>query len=213
MKNYLNWSIILAVSSILIFNNCEKNPTGEEAITDEIAIRELIESDPEVFNQQGINDDGDQPMEYSSDETPKLSEQINTVRFGRKGKFRLESIEVEFFGEPDTLAIATITRSFDGEFVVVERDTNPDTPEDYIIYKKDMNNILIRKAKFKRVANTRNPRRNWKIFEVSMGEGYSDLTTIEIQELRIVMPDGQEIVVDSPLPLSFQGIQPKYSLP
>jgi hypothetical protein len=169
---------------------------------DEAAIRALITNDPDVFHELGVDDDGAQNPEYNSFGTPKITEQINTVRFGRRGRFRLEAIDVEFFGapqEPDTLAIATITRSFDGKFIVIEKDTEDLTPEDFLIYEKEMENTICRKAVFERTANTDDPVHKWRLKEVSMGQGFSDPTTITLAEITIEAPGIEPITVASPL--------------
>ena len=196
-------TLMILLLSTLVLNSCEKNPAGLETPNiDVVAIRDLIASDPEVFSQIGVDDDGAQNPTYELGNLTKSEEQINTVKFGRKGKFQLESVDVEFFGkpgEPDTLAIATITRSFNGNFMVVEKDTNPATPESLIVYKKDMANTLVRKVKFHRVANTPDPPKNWRRYEVSMEVCSSVPTTISVSEVKIVPPNSDAIVVTSPL--------------
>jgi len=195
--------VLLMFISIISFIGCEKSPvdniTQEPNANDE-ALSEIIASEGDVLDQTSLDDDGEQSIIYDT-ENATDGESLNTVRFGRRGEFLLDSIEYEYFGEegqPDTLAIATITRTFKGEFIIAEKDTT-DAPEDYRIYKKDMENTLVRKTKLVRRMNTGNPRLDWKLDQVSMGIGYSDPTTINISEVKIVGPDGQEYIATSPL--------------
>ena len=196
---------LLVVSmAIVLLNNCDKSPTTSEPEnfgSDEAAIRTLIESDKETFHTNGLDDEGAQDAEYDLTNLSKTSDQINTVRFGRKGQFRFESITIDFSGPPngpDTLAVATIIRSFDGNFHVVEKDTSESTPEEYKIYVKEMENAIVRKAKFRRVNNTDNPLQNWRLFEVSCSEGVSDPTTIQIETVSIEASNMEPITVTEP---------------
>jgi len=188
--------LFLTVVALVAFYSCMKNPLGlESEVTDEAAIKELIEGNPELFNVLGIDDDGAQDPEYSTG-FPKPAEPIVPIRFGRKGHFRLEEIDVEFSAQSDT-AWVTVVRSFDGNFMIIARDTTTSPPVAHL-YKKPMGNTITRKAMFVKVADTANPRRNWKLRGLTMSECYSDTCTITIHQVRIVTPD-TELVVTAPL--------------
>ena len=195
--------ITLSIGVIFAATNCDKNPADpDEMLTDVSAIETLVANDPDIFHEMGIDDNGAQSPSYSGSSIPKATDEINTIRFGRRGYNHLISIDIDFFGPPegpDTMAIATITRSFDGKFIAVEKDTNQSTPEDFIIYEKDMVNGIVRKAKFRRINFTNNPLNNWKLVEVSMAEGQSDPTTISFDEVTIEAPNMEPIIITSPL--------------
>lgn len=195
--------LFLIAVALIASHSCMKNLSGLESEgPDEAAIRELIEGDPELFNVLGIDDDGAQDLEYST-EFPKPAEAILPIRFGRKGHFRLESIDIDFSNDT---AFVTIVRSFDGKFIIIARDTT--TSPSAHIYKKPMGNTITRKAIFVKVANTSNPRLNWGLKGLSMSECYSDTCTITINEVRIVTPD-TELVVTAPL----DCLMPKEAIP
>ena len=195
--------VFFGIAAIIAVSSCDKNPASpDETATDDAAIRSLISNDPDIFHELGLDDDGAQTPEYSATGTPKAADQIATLRYGRRGSNRLEAIEIDFFGPPDgpdTMAIATIYRSFNGNFIVLAEDTDPSTPEDYKIYEKDMENSIVRKAKFRRIDFSNNPLNNWRLVEVSMSEGTSDPSTITFDEISIESPLMDPIVITSPL--------------
>ncbi len=188
---------------LALMSGCEKNPTqAVDRAADEAAIRALITADPDVFHELGIYDGGAQVPEYDATGMPKSGDYIEPVRYGRRGKYELESVDIQFSGEPgepDTIAIATITKTFSGTFVVVARDTDSTTPEAYKVYEKPVRTNVVRKAMFRRVGYTDNPRRNWCLVAVTLSEGVSEQTTINVTSLTIEAPGQEPLVITDPL--------------
>ncbi|MCR4440243.1 MAG: hypothetical protein QHJ34_15170 [bacterium] len=193
--------VLAAVGAIML--SCSKNPAGlADRSEDEAAIRTLVLADVDIFHEMGLDDGGAQPPEYEAGGLPKSGDYIEPVRFGRRGKFTLESVDIQFSGvpgEPDTLAIATITKTFTGTFVVVARDTDSTTPETFKVYEKPVRSTVVRKAKLRRVGYSENARRNWRLVEVSMSEGVAEQATVSISSMALEAPGQQPIVVTAPL--------------
>ena len=208
---FLMMTTVLTVTLVMFFvSGCKTllNSSSDELTDDEAAIHDLVNSDQEMFNVEGVSDDGHQDAEYCNFDVGKASESINTIRFGRHGRPRLESIQVEF--PDDTTAVATIVHSFDGEFVVVARDTT-DSLVWGNIYRKEMANTVTRKAIFRKrpelmavnlTADGALVRRGWVLDQVSMIDGFSDGTTLSIEKMVVDLPDTdteEDIVVTNPL--------------
>ncbi len=191
----------LVVGAILLFVfaaflGCAKDPASVGVQGDEDAIRELVEENVDYITAAGINDDGAQPVEYAIGEFAKVTELISPIRFGRKGKFKLERIDVQF--PSDTLAIATIVHSFNGSFLILAKDTT-DTVAYGKLYKKEMENTVIRRAIFKKVANTDNPRRNWRMRRISGSVARSPETTLAFEWVKVNDSNGNEWIIEEPL--------------
>ncbi|MGQ9560256.1 MAG: choice-of-anchor X domain-containing protein [Candidatus Oleimicrobiaceae bacterium] len=188
---------------IALMSSCDKNPTqAVDRAADEAAIRAIIAADLDVFHELGIDDAGAQAPEYDATGLPKSGDYIEPVRYGRRGKYELESVDIQFSGvpgEPDTIAIATITKTFTGTFVVAAKDTDSTTPEAYKVYEKPVRTTVVRKALLRRVAYTDNPRRNWCLVAVTMSEGVSDQTTINVASLRVEASGQEPLVITDPL--------------
>ncbi len=183
--------------------SCDKNPTeAVDRSAEEAAIRTMVLGDVEVFHELGFVDGGAQPPEYEAGGMGKAGDYIEPVRYGRRGRYTLESVDIHFEGAPgelDTLAIATVTKTFAGTFVVVARDTSSTSPEAFKLYEKPFETTVVRKAKLRRVARSDNPLRNWRIVQVTMSEAQSRSTTIDLQSLTIQAPGQDPLVITEPL--------------
>ncbi|MDZ7294891.1 MAG: hypothetical protein ONB14_05700 [candidate division KSB1 bacterium] len=191
---------VLAMATIM---SCDKNPAHVvDRSAEEEAIRTIVLGDVEVFHEMGLDDGGAQPPSYEVGATPKAGDYIEPVRYGRRGKFSLVSVDIEFEaapGELDTLAIATVTKTFTGTFVVVAKDSENTPPQAYKVYEKPIETTVVRKAKLRRVAYTDNPLRNWRIVQVSMSQSQSVPTTIDIARVWIEPPGQEPLVIADPL--------------
>ena len=177
-----------------MFAGCSKNPASIDVNSDDVAIQQLIEENMDYITSAGLDDNGAQPMSYVQDGLGKLTAAITPIKFGRKGRFVKQSVDIEYV---DDLAIATIEFSFDGNFFVVAQDlTNPDAYG--TLYKKEMKNSVTRRAIFKRVANTDRPKKNWRMKRVSGSLTVSPDTQLEFEKITITTTD-QEYSFSNPL--------------
>jgi hypothetical protein len=192
--------LFISLMAMWVSTGCDKSPSPNEATNelsakDQAAIRQVIEAD-EIFNNQGIDDEGAQDVEYSFDGLGKVAAQIDTKRWGRLGRLKLEKVEIE--STSDTTATATVYSSFNGQFIVLAKD--PSNPNQIgALYRKDMQNDLIRKANLLKVRDTSNDRKDWRIVQVSGGVMSSPNSTISISNFTIEFPDGSKLSIDNPL--------------
>lgn len=192
--------LALPVAAFLMMTACSKNPESPSSqeqfgsVADRAAIEASIQQD-NLFNTQGLDDDGEQTPDYDN-EVSKVAEQINTIKFGRRAPYKLESVDVVF--DSDTTATATITHSLNGKFFILAKDTS-DSNVVGTLYSKDMQNIILRKAKLRKVRDTGNDRRDWRVIAVSGAVASSPNPTITITELKYENSDGATLTITDPL--------------
>lgn len=191
--------IMLPLAALLALAACSKNPASLStekfgSSVDRAAIETTIQQD-DLFNSQGFDDDGEQSPDYESG-LSKVAEQIETIKFGRRAPYKLESIDVVF--DSDTTATATITHSLNGKFFILAKDPT-DSHVAGTLYSKDMENTILRKAKLRKVRNTGNDRRDWRVIAVSGAVASSPNPTITISELSFVYEDGSALTITDPL--------------
>jgi len=193
-------SLGLPVTALLVITACSKNPESPSSqeqfgsAADRAAIEASIQQD-DLFNSQGLDDDGEQSPDYDSG-VSKVAEQINTIKFGRRAPYKFESVEVVF--DSDTTATATITHSLNGKFFILAKDTS-DSNVVGTLFSKDMQNTILRKAKLRKVRDTGNDRRDWRVIAVSGAVASSPNPTITISELTVENSDGTTLTITDPL--------------
>ncbi len=196
MMKRLTRSLTFLIPAILFAAGCSNNPAQPNLNEDQEAIRQAIEADTEMFGLAGYDDNGPQPPSYG-DGFSKITSYIEPLLFGRRGRPRLEDIEVDNID--DATAIATVVHSFDGQFLILARENAIAT-----LYKKEMKNLFYRRVKLTRVDDTGNDRRDWRIVYVSMRKGGSPETTLEVRKMVVDLPGTEnDIVVEEPLDYFF----------
>jgi hypothetical protein len=195
---------IAAVGMLVVLAGCESDDSGGVSGTygtDQDAIFSLIEEDQDMFGLSLMDDEADYGVGGGSG--PQIMEAIDPVAFWRRGVRTLQSIDVEVFGDS---AVATVTHTFDGQFMIAVEDTsNPLI--DYLVYGKDMYNTITRKVFFARIG-LESRYRNWRMTHVTMAEIVSrdpNPNTVVISHLQVVKVDGlsgeETTVLDTQDPL------------
>lgn len=193
-KFWIRMLITPLVFGLLI--GCAKDPSSVNLDSDEEAIKALILENEDYFESAGINDEGAQPLAYSVDGFGKTANLIDPLRFGRKGKFELEHFSVDMIN--DSTAMATIVKSFNGNFLILAADTT-DSIAAGKLYTKEMENEIVKHAIFKKVGNHQDRRKNWRLKRVSGSETKSPETTLSFESVTVLNSDGQEWIIDNPL--------------
>lgn len=195
MKRNRWLGIIFGMLAMGALAGCAKDPASVDLNADDEAIRQLVEENQDYITSAGIDDDGAQPVSYIYDGLGKINAEITPLKFGRRGTFKMEHLSVDYEGD---LAIATVQFSFNGNFFIVARDTT-DSVSVGKLYKKEMENSIIRRAIFKKIANTDNPKRNWRLRRVSGSVTKSPDTNLAFDWIKVEASDGQEWTINEPL--------------
>ena len=195
---------VILIAGTAVFSGCAKDPASIGPQQDQDEIRQLVEENIDYFGVDGINDDGAQPMEYSVGLFSKAADLISPVRFGRRGRRRLESVELDFSKEDSV--IATIVHSFNGKFFILAKDTLEDGTVVDTLIKKDMENTMLTQAvvvkRGKRYAGLggqhARKHRKWRMHRISGSVVESPQTSLSIEWVQLVASDGSKWTVDDP---------------
>jgi hypothetical protein len=195
MKRKYLLGLMIGLVAMGSFMGCSKDPASVNLNSDDEAIRQLVEENMDYITSAGVNDDGAQAINYESEGLGKVNGEISPIKFGRRGQFRLEQMTVDY--PEDGHAVATVIYSFDGDFfVVAENSTDPNAYG--TLYKKEMKNTVTRKAIFRKVANSNNPKQNWKLRGVSGSELRSPDTNLIFSSILIESADSSW-TIENPL--------------
>ena len=189
---------------LLITVGCSKNPAESSDNELENSLKAVVEENADYFTADGLNDDGAQPINYSTDGLLKPLMPIDPIRFGRKGRFQLESLNIT--RNEDGLLEAVVVHSFNGRFFVLAVDSlNPNAVG--TLYEKDMKNTITRRAIFRRMGRskqgrTKHHRMNWKLKCISGSELVSEQTSIMIDQVKIMATNDSSWTITDPLNFS-----------
>jgi len=184
MKRRKRWlGMVIGLLAFGALLGCSKDPISVDLNSDDEIIQQLVEENMDYITSAGVDDNGAQPVSYEQGDLGKITAEITPIKFGRRGKFQLESIHIDYV---DDLAIATIEFSYDGDFYVVAED---DDPASYgTLYKKEMKNKVTRRAIFRKNANateSENPKKRWRMRRVSGSLLVSPSTQLEFESIMI----------------------------
>lgn len=167
-KNLL-FLALFGIFSLYFLSGCNEAPVDDNQTDDEF-IKEVItqgigsnnqEEDDLMSGESGdLNDGGAVYSGGGGGDTPIDS----LIRWGRR--VLSVNVSVTITSEGDSLKIANVTRTINGNFIIVGIVNNV---VDTII--KPYTEVLKRNAVFKRIAHTNRPRFNWKLYKVSMADG------------------------------------------
>ncbi|MBK8943874.1 MAG: hypothetical protein IPM32_01265 [Ignavibacteriae bacterium] len=195
--------LILAIVFFLFsINACneENNPLdNENNTTEKETLEKIVESD-ESLESFDLNYNEEEAMDFV---LGKTSATIYPVKVGQRMKLVDKTLDVEFKGE---LAYGTLTSNYEGVlFIMASEDSSKGGwgNIDLDVYEKPFNTTIKRNLIFTKIANTSNPDSNWRLTSISLPEGGTLTENIEIESIKIYLPNNEEIVIDNPLDYYF----------
>jgi PBP1b-binding outer membrane lipoprotein LpoB len=203
MKNILMISISVVFTLAFLIGGCKDNNSTEPLASDKDAMTEIIANDA-FFNLDNIAlNDGD-PSALQSTSLRKITTGIIPFNWGRK----IQSINrtVVFTEISDTTASAVVTHSWSGLVWIRGIYTPQDTS--YSIIKKSITETIKRNVKFVRKDRDSNPRKNWKISEISVLAGGTANSDLMIQKVVFYI-DSDTLEITNPLDYFFK-VEQKY---
>jgi hypothetical protein len=166
--------ISVVFTLILLVGGCKDNNSVGPLVSDKDAMTEIIASDA-FFNLDNIAlNDGDPSMSQSTS-LGKVTTGIIPFNWGRKIQSASRTVVITKIS--DSTASAVVTHSWSGLVWIRGKYTLQDTS--YSIFTKNITETITRNVKFVKKDRDSNPRKNWKISEISVlagGTGNSDLT-------------------------------------
>ena len=203
MKKYA--TLILSLFLVMTYS-CQKNSSGPgDDLTkleqENIEAIQSILADSTDLSFDAIDDQNedflgmDDPNWLGGTALAKTSK--TKTRFGRIKRRPVER-SVQVVLDTDSTATAYLYTKLKGIFVVhkVETDTGW---FNYDRYEKPMTHEIERIIHLKKIDSTDNPRKNWKIVDVSMKNGESEVNTVQIVQLDVVPTGMDSIVITDPL--------------
>ncbi|MBN1637765.1 MAG: hypothetical protein JW866_02270 [Ignavibacteriales bacterium] len=184
---------ILLTLIVILFSGCEKNDgTEPEDVTDEQALEELVAND-DVLKSYDVNFNEEAAMNFAKTETA-----IYPIRVGRRVTLVSRNLNVTFSGDS---ASGLLTSVYNGTLYIAasyNAAAPGDTSEIDTLIQKGFSTTVTRNLKFKKVANTNKPKLNWRLTAISLPEGQTSITPINLTKLVVGLPNGDSIVVTNP---------------
>jgi len=199
---------VLTLSFFLIgLVGCSKSPVDVQE-NDEAVIAQML-SDSTDLVYDALNDETDDAIQDDSPNWLARSTVATTswvrFHFGRIAT-KKEKRNIEVVMDSDTTATAYIYIKIEGKFKIFKAEGI--APDSALVTKveKPMVHELERIVHLRKVRNTDDPRKNWRIKDVSMRNGHSPDNTVEIVELRIKADGQDEVVITDPLEYLQTGV-------
>ncbi len=184
---------VITILSILFIAGCQdsvNDPQDTEPSNDQEAMQKIADEDSsldsfdEAYNEEDLMDLG----------LGKIHAQIYPLRVGHRIHLVSRNLTVDIQGDT---AYGILTKTYEGVLLIeASYDSGATTPDTVI--QKIFNATVTRNLIFVKIANTARPFLNWKLVAISLPEGGVLSPNIDITKLTIFLPDGDEIVIDSP---------------
>ena len=198
MKQLISLTLnLLLISSIFLFSTgcTESDSIVEPTGTSDIEQLQKLVSEDEVIQSYEPNYNEDEAMDIVD---LGLSKAIFPLRVGQK--MSLVERNVTFDIQNDT-AYGHVVSTFEGIlFIAASYDAFVPGDSNIVdtLIQKSFTTTVTRNIVFVKVNNSLFPERNWRIYKMSLPNGGTETDNIEITKLTIILPDGNEIVVDDP---------------
>lgn len=194
--------LTLLLIAVFIISGCSDDISpvlSEEKLTDDAALKQLIEEDEAYQSFEPAYNEEDAMLIVA----PKIDATIYPVRVGQR--MRLTDVDIAKVIEGDT-AFVSVTKYFSGRlFIAASYDefVRGDSIVIDTLIEKNFETKITRNFKFLKIADTEYAKKNWKLVAISLPEGgtitdgmLSD--NIKITRLTITLGTGEEFVVENP---------------
>ena len=184
---------ILIVLIVLVACNDNSVEPVDEITTDQQAL-EKIASEDEVLQSFDPNYDEGQALDFIG----KVNTPIYPVRVGQHMILTNRNLNVTFDGDT---AYGVLTTTFEG-ILFIAASYDPVIPGDTAaidtLIQKPFTTQITRNIIFVKIAHTMRPYLNWRIAAVSLPEGGTLQSNVNINKMTIYVPGGDSLVIDSP---------------
>ncbi|MBI3189155.1 MAG: hypothetical protein HYZ33_00755 [Ignavibacteriales bacterium] len=185
------FSFIFLFALLIALVGCAKDDVVTPPATDDQAIEEMLTSVDSVSefsesDEATISDP--EEMEWEKYGFNKATTPVKVFKWGRRVNSVDRNVNVTRFG--DTMAVALLTKVFHGNLVIAASYEDTAHHADTII-RKPFHERIQRKVIFARIANSDNPRRNWKPVAISLVAGGAlpdSVNLFTIEKLEVFAP-------------------------
>ena len=184
--------IILVFAMVSIFVGCQDDmtvQTTDDPTTDQEALERLVSEDSVLTSfEPNYNEGGEMDI------LQKTNTEIYPFRVGHKMRLVNRNVNINIAGDT---AYGLITNTFEGILYIKgsydPNATNPDT-----LITKPFTSVVTRNIVFVKIANTPRTLHNWKIAAISLPEGGTQSSNINITKLTAFLPNGDTLEINSP---------------
>ena len=203
MKHLKNQLLSLAPVVLILFfaafigcKNSPTDPTDNSQTTEKAALEKMVIDDPAISSFEA-NYDEEEMMEMSGPMgLGKTTSEIFPVKVGRKITSVTRTFTINEIS--DTIAEGNLVIVFTGNLLIgVTKDTSTRVIDTVIT--KPFVTTVERNVKFVKVANTDNPKLNWRIASSSVTKGGTNSPNIYIKSIKAYLPSGDSIIIADPL--------------
>lgn len=177
--------LLLLMLTALFISGCQKSAVEPNNMTDDEYVQSVVSGG---YDNDYTNEDNIMMQEYidlneggavlDNESIPPANPYDSLYKWGR----RITGVNRNFniTNEGDSLKNVIITTTFTGNFNIIGfQGGNKDTTQ------KPYTEVLKRKVVFKRVANSEYPRRNWRLYRVSILDGETSQPQIGSSKVQI----------------------------
>lgn len=178
------------ISLFVFITGCKDETTVEPVyLTDEEAMQKIALEDSMVLSFDN-NFNENENIDFLS----KVQTQIYPRKVWRTAFLISSNLNLVISGDS---ALGVLTKMFESTlFIAAAFDSTSILPDTLI--QKPFTNTITRNIIFKRINNSPDPLENWEIIGISMPEGGTENSNVEIKKLTAFLPDGEVIEIDSP---------------
>jgi hypothetical protein len=191
----MRYLFLLSLTLGLILTGCEDQQTDLSDI--EAELRQLIQDD-EALRIDGLNDNGAVEVEYDEGleldgglakilaDTLWPGTDAYRIRFGRQITGMETAVDFDIDQE-NGVAIANLSRTLTGNFIVVAIDSNHAVVDSFV---KPFESVFNRKVRFVRVSgnDSNSDRRHWRVDALTIGVGGTG-DKVAISQIQIFSSD------------------------
>jgi hypothetical protein len=183
---------MLLLAFLTFFVGCQDDMTvqsEDDITTDQQALEKLADEDSVLMSfEPSYNEEGE--MEILG----KTNTEFYPFRVGHKMRLVNRTITIDFQGDT---AYGHVTSTFEG-VLYIKGSYDPNAPNPDTLITKAFTSVVTRNVVFIKIANTEFPRRNWRIAAISLPEGGTQSSNIDITKFTAFLPNGDTLVINSP---------------
>jgi hypothetical protein len=183
---------MLLLAFLTFFVGCQNDMTvqsEDDITTDQQALEKLADEDSVLMSfEPSYNEEGE--MEILG----KTNTEFYPFRVGHKMRLVNRTITIDFQGDT---AYGHVTSTFEG-VLYIKGSYDPNAPNPDTLITKAFTSVVTRNVVFIKIANTEFPRRNWRIAAISLPEGGTQSSNIDITKFTAFLPNGDTLVINSP---------------
>jgi hypothetical protein len=211
----ITMSIVVFAAAVAIWGCSKDNGSTNPAITtDEAAMQYQIVHSDSIANflasdESSIDDSTYMNSEYG---LAKVNTIVPVVQYGRHIFWSQATRSFSTVKDGDSVAVVTVTTTIPGELLLAVGSRSGGSVLVDSVIQKPFSEVVVRKVRFKRIANTADPELNWLPVAMTLAQGKStnaSAPTFQISSLEFTA--SSDTIIYDPLASWFRFGRPLHS--